>query len=96
MPGRSVVVAPGPPLAGLCEPFADGLQLTGYGNGRIFHEVRRRIGRPELALIPIGAHVPRWFVGVQHTDPDEAVRILEDVGTNRPNSSSHPSRAEVC
>jgi L-ascorbate metabolism protein UlaG (beta-lactamase superfamily) len=52
---------------------------TGYGNGRIFHDVRRRIGRPDLALIPIGAYAPRWFMCAQHTDPNEAVQILEDL-----------------
>jgi L-ascorbate metabolism protein UlaG (beta-lactamase superfamily) len=52
---------------------------TGYGNGRIFREVRQRIGRPDLALIPIGAYAPRWFMCAQHTDPVEAVQILEDL-----------------
>jgi L-ascorbate metabolism protein UlaG (beta-lactamase superfamily) len=52
---------------------------TGYGDGRIFREVRRRIGRPDLALIPIGAYAPRWFMSSQHTDPDEALQILEDL-----------------
>jgi L-ascorbate metabolism protein UlaG (beta-lactamase superfamily) len=52
---------------------------TGYGNGRIFREVRQRIGRPDLALIPIGAYAPRWFMCAQHTDPNEAVQILEDL-----------------
>jgi L-ascorbate metabolism protein UlaG (beta-lactamase superfamily) len=52
---------------------------TGYGNGRIFHELRRRIGRPDLALIPIGAYAPRWFMKPQHTDPNEAVQIVEDL-----------------
>jgi L-ascorbate metabolism protein UlaG (beta-lactamase superfamily) len=52
---------------------------TGYGDGRIFREVRQRIGRPDLALIPIGAYVPRWFMRAQHTDPDEAVHIMEDL-----------------
>jgi len=56
---------------------------TGYGNGRIFHEVRRRIGRPDLALIPIGAYAPRWFMSAQHTDPNEAVQILEDLEAAR-------------
>jgi L-ascorbate metabolism protein UlaG (beta-lactamase superfamily) len=56
---------------------------TGYGNGRIFHEVRQRIGRPDLALIPIGAYAPRWFMGAQHTDPNEAVQILEDLEAGR-------------
>ncbi len=52
---------------------------TGYGNGRIFREVRQRIGRPDLALIPIGAYAPRWFMCAQHTDPNEAVQIMEDL-----------------
>lgn len=52
---------------------------TGYGDGYIFREARRRIGRPDLALIPIGAYAPRWFMSPQHTDPEEAVRILEDL-----------------
>ncbi len=52
---------------------------TGYGDGRIFRELRRRIGRPDLALIPIGAYAPRWFMSAQHTDPNEAVQILEDL-----------------
>src|SRR5271154_950134 len=50
---------------------------TGYGDGRIFREVRERIGRPDLALIPIRAYAPRWFMSAQHTDPSEAVQILE-------------------
>jgi L-ascorbate metabolism protein UlaG (beta-lactamase superfamily) len=33
---------------------------TGYGNGRIFRDMRRHVGRPDLALIPIGAYAPRW------------------------------------
>jgi L-ascorbate metabolism protein UlaG (beta-lactamase superfamily) len=52
---------------------------TGYGDGGIFRQVRQRIGRPDLALIPIGAYAPRWFMSAQHTDPSEAVRILEDL-----------------
>jgi L-ascorbate metabolism protein UlaG (beta-lactamase superfamily) len=56
---------------------------TGYGNGRIFREIRRRIGRPDLALIPIGAYAPRWFMCAQHTDPNEAVQIMEDLEAAR-------------
>lgn len=56
---------------------------TGYGDGRIFREVRSRIGRPDLALLPIGAYAPRWFMRAQHTDPPEAVRILEDLEARR-------------
>jgi L-ascorbate metabolism protein UlaG (beta-lactamase superfamily) len=56
---------------------------TGYGDGRIFREVRQRIGRPDIALIPIGAYAPRWFMSAQHTDPDEAVHIMEDLEAAR-------------
>jgi L-ascorbate metabolism protein UlaG (beta-lactamase superfamily) len=56
---------------------------TGYGDGRIFREMRRRTGRPDLALIPIGAYAPRWFMSSQHTDPNEAVQIMEDLEAAR-------------
>lgn len=56
---------------------------TGYGDGRIFHEIRRRIGRPDMALLPIGSYAPRWFMSAQHTDPNEAVQILEDLEAAR-------------
>ncbi|WP_267393690.1 MULTISPECIES: MBL fold metallo-hydrolase [unclassified Sphingomonas] len=52
---------------------------TGYGDGRIFAEVRERLGSPDAALIPIGAYEPRWFMAAQHVDPAEAVRIMTDV-----------------
>jgi L-ascorbate metabolism protein UlaG (beta-lactamase superfamily) len=56
---------------------------TGYGDGRIFGEVRIRLGAPDVALIPIGAYSPRWFMAAQHVDPAEAVRIFSDVGAGR-------------
>jgi L-ascorbate metabolism protein UlaG (beta-lactamase superfamily) len=52
---------------------------TGYGDGAIFRQVRSRLGRPNVALIPIGAYEPRWFMSEQHVNPAEAVRILKDV-----------------
>ena len=56
---------------------------TGYGSGRIFREVRQRVGRPDMALIPIGSYAPRWFMRPQHTNPEEAVQILEDLEAAR-------------
>lgn len=56
---------------------------TGYGDGRIFGQVRERLGCPDVALIPIGAYAPRWFMADQHVDPSEAVRIFTDVGAGQ-------------
>lgn len=56
---------------------------TGYEDGRIFPEIGARLGSPDVALIPIGAYAPRWFMAPQHVDPAEAVRIFGDVGAGR-------------
>lgn len=39
-----------------------------------FSEIGRHFERIDLALIPIGAYAPRWFMRTQHMDPEEAVR----------------------
>jgi L-ascorbate metabolism protein UlaG (beta-lactamase superfamily) len=49
---------------------------TAYGDGRIFFDIPRRFGAPDVAILPIGAYEPRWFMKDQHADPDEAVRIM--------------------
>ena len=33
-----------------------------------------------MALVPIGAYHPRWFMASSHTDPAEAVRIVGELG----------------
>ena len=52
---------------------------TGYDAG-LFPAIRERLGPPHLALVPIGAYEPRWFMAPLHCDPDEAVRIHLDLG----------------
>jgi L-ascorbate metabolism protein UlaG (beta-lactamase superfamily) len=37
----------------------------------------------DLSLIPIGAYKPRWFMQPIHTDPNEAVRIHQDVQSSQ-------------
>lgn len=50
---------------------------TGYSDD--FARIGERFGGVDLALIPVGAYEPRWFMSDQHVDPSEAVRIHRDV-----------------
>jgi L-ascorbate metabolism protein UlaG (beta-lactamase superfamily) len=55
---------------------------SGYEEG-LFSEIGRRCGPPDLALIPIGAYEPRWFMKSAHMDPAEAVMVHREVGARR-------------
>jgi L-ascorbate metabolism protein UlaG (beta-lactamase superfamily) len=48
--------------------------------GEHFAQIRARFGSPRLALLPIGAYAPRWFMSPAHMDPEEALRAHEIVG----------------
>ena len=48
-----------------------------------FAEIGRRFPRIDLALLPIGAYEPRWFMGRNHVDPSEAVRAHFDLRARR-------------
>jgi L-ascorbate metabolism protein UlaG (beta-lactamase superfamily) len=50
---------------------------TGYSPQ--FAEIGRRCPGIDLALVPIGAYEPRWFMEPVHVNPAEAVRIHRDV-----------------
>ena len=52
---------------------------TGYGTGAIFRAMRHQFGSPDLAILPIGAYDPRWFMAAQHVDPEEAIQIMNDL-----------------
>src|SRR5687767_10428391 len=45
-----------------------------------FPEVPRRLGPIDLALLPIGAYEPRWFMRAVHMNPAEAVQAHLDLG----------------
>lgn len=47
---------------------------TGFHDGRPYRDLRARHGALRLAILPIGAYDPRWFMRPQHQNPDEAVR----------------------
>jgi L-ascorbate metabolism protein UlaG (beta-lactamase superfamily) len=45
--------------------------------GGHFANIRERFGSPRLALLPIGAYEPRWFMSPIHMAPEEAVKAHE-------------------
>src|SRR5213076_2687335 len=52
---------------------------TAYGS--FFRDVPLRLGSIDLALVPIGAYEPRWFMQVVHMNPAEAVQAHLDLGS---------------
>lgn len=52
---------------------------TGW-SAQHFGDIGRRFAPIDLALIPIGAYEPRWFMSPQHVNPEEAVRIHQAIG----------------
>ena len=54
---------------------------SGYTSA--FREIRERLGAPDLALLPIGAYEPRWFMQAVHMNPEEAVQAHLDLESAR-------------
>jgi L-ascorbate metabolism protein UlaG (beta-lactamase superfamily) len=48
-----------------------------------FAEIAQHFPRIDLALLPIGAYEPRWFMRQQHVNPAEAVRAHLDLRSRR-------------
>jgi len=48
--------------------------------GGHFALIRARFGSPRLALLPVGAYEPRWFMSPVHMAPEEAVQAHEILG----------------
>jgi L-ascorbate metabolism protein UlaG (beta-lactamase superfamily) len=54
---------------------------TAYGHW--FGEIGRRHPGIDLALMPVGAYEPAWFMRRVHVNPAEAVRACDDLGARR-------------
>jgi N-acyl-phosphatidylethanolamine-hydrolysing phospholipase D len=54
---------------------------TGYSQD--FNVTRKKLGSPDMAMIPIGAYDPQWFMSYSHVNPEEAVQISQDLGSRQ-------------
>lgn len=74
-----------------CASLWGGWVLTAAGGPRVYHagdsgygpfftEIGARYPGIDVAMLPIGAYAPRWFMRPVHVDPEEAVRAAQDVG----------------
>lgn len=67
------------------------LQIDGYrfyfagdtGYGQLFSQIGELFAPIHLALLPIGAYDPRWFMAPVHVAPEEAVHIHRDLGARQ-------------
>jgi L-ascorbate metabolism protein UlaG (beta-lactamase superfamily) len=54
--------------------FAGDTAYSGF-----YKEIKKKYGPPKLALLPIGAYKPRWFMKRFHQSPEEAVKAHQDL-----------------
>ena len=62
---------------------------SGYGEGKHFRRVAEKYGPLRLAILPIGAYEPRWFMRDQHMNPSDAVKALDDCGAGQALAHHH-------
>ncbi len=68
--------------------FEGGGSRAFFAGDTAYHDEFGAIGATcgpfDLAMIPIGAYDPRWFMHVVHVDPEEAVQLYRDVTSPHP------------
>jgi L-ascorbate metabolism protein UlaG (beta-lactamase superfamily) len=80
-------------LFDMCRSLWGGWMITGGGT-TLYHagdtgygprlaEVGARFPEIDLAMLPIGAYEPRWFMRPVHMDPEEAVLAAVNLGARR-------------
>ena len=50
---------------------------TGYSQD--FIKTKEKLGSPKYAFIPIGAYDPEWFMSESHVNPEDAIKIMNDL-----------------
>ena len=50
---------------------------TGYSQD--FIQTKKKLGSPKYALLPIGAYDPEWFMSESHVNPEDAIKIMQDL-----------------
>ena len=50
---------------------------TGFHGGTNYRQMAEKHGGFRLAILPIGAYEPRWFMAPQHQNPEEAVQGMQ-------------------
>lgn len=74
-----------------CASLWGGWVLTAAGGPRLYHagdsgygpfftEIGARYPGIDVAMLPVGAYAPRWFMRPVHVDPEEAVRAAREAG----------------
>ncbi len=59
--------------------FSRALFLGDTGYCDIFKDFPNRLGPLDLSFVPIGAYEPRWFMRDSHVNPEEALRLHQDL-----------------
>jgi L-ascorbate metabolism protein UlaG (beta-lactamase superfamily) len=62
---------------------------SSYGEGRHFRGIKQAYGPLRLAILPIGAYEPRWFMQDQHMNPSDAVKAFADCGAEQAVAHHH-------
>lgn len=55
---------------------------TGFHAG-MFEDIKKRHGSPDIALLPIGAYEPRWFMKYSHMNPEDMMESYKILGSKR-------------
>lgn len=51
---------------------------TGYFSG--FKQIGEKFPKIDVAILPIGAYEPRWFMKPVHLNPEDSIQVFQDLG----------------